>query len=377
MIPVNEPVLSGNELRYVTDCIQSGWISSAGTYIQAFEAGWASYCSKKWGISVSNGTTALDVAVHCLGLKPGDEVILPSFTIISCALAVIRNNATPVLVDCAPDTWTMDISQVQDKITSRTRAIMPVHIYGHPVDMDPLLELAEDYHLAIIEDAAEAHGAEYHSRYNASDRWGRCGSFGTMSCFSFYANKLITTGEGGMILTDDESLRERAMAYRDLCFQPHRRFCHTYLGNNYRLTNIQAALGVAQLERIDTIIEKKRWIAKRYHQKLSKLHGIQLPTEKTWAKSVYWMYSLVLPDDSSLDNTVCAKLLYEKGIDTRPFFIGMHQQPALRKRGLFTEEKYPVTERISKRGLYLPSGLTITEEQIELVADAVGEVLAL
>lgn len=373
MIPVNEPLLSGNELDYVTDCIRTGWVSSAGKYINAFESSWAAYCGKKQGIAVSNGTTALDVAVYCLGLTPGDEVILPSFTIISCVIAIVKNNGKPVLVDCDPKTWTMDVSQVQEKITSRTRAVMPVHIYGHPVDMDPLLDLAEDHDLAIIEDAAEAHGAEYCS--GKRGLWKRCGSFGTLSCFSFYANKLITTGEGGMVLTDDEILAGKARAYRDLCFQPSRRFCHEHLGNNYRLTNIQAALGLAQIERVEQIIAQKRRMAELYSECLRDIPDIQLPTEESWAKSVYWMYGLVLSKKCGMNNTEFAKALLDKGIDTRPFFIGMHEQPALKKLGLFKNEKYPITKRIARQGLYLPSGLTLTDEQINRVSSAVHEVL--
>lgn len=375
MIPVNEPLLAGKELEYVTDCIKTGWISSAGKYINEFESGWSAYCGKKHGIAVSNGTTALDVAVHCLGLKPGDEVIMPSFTIISCALAVVNNKGTPVLVDSDPKLWTMDVDQVAEKITSRTKAIMPVHIYGHPVDMDPILDLAEDHNLSIIEDAAEAHGAEYHSHQNTTDSWRRCGSFGTISCFSFYANKLITTGEGGMVLTDDDILAKKARAYRDLCFQPPRRFYHEHLGNQYRLTNMQAALGVAQMARIGEIIAKKRWMAQEYTKRLKNVPNVQLPAEEPWAKSVYWMYAMVLSDSCGMDNTECAKRLFEKGVDTRPFFIGMHEQPALHKLGLFHHEKYPVAERIARQGFYLPSGLAITKEQIDAAADAVCEVL--
>jgi perosamine synthetase len=372
MIPVNEPLLSGNELKYVTECIQTGWVSSAGKFINEFESGWASYCGKKFGIAVSNGSTALDVAVHCLGIKPGDEVILPSFTIISCALAVVKNGGIPVLVDCDRDTWTLDPSQVQEKITSKTKAIMPVHIYGHPVEMDPLLELAEDHRLSIIEDAAEAHGAEYKSGTNA---WRRCGSFGTFSCFSFYANKLVTTGEGGMVLTDDETLAKKARSYRDLCFQPQQRFLHEHLGNNYRLTNMQAALGVAQIERMDEIIAKKRSMAKEYSHLLKDIPQIQLPVEKSWARSVYWMYGLVLSEKIGLDAREFARRLLEKGIDSRPFFLGMHEQPAFRKRGLFAGEHFPVTEWIARRGLYLPSGLTLSSGQISEVAQAVHEMV--
>jgi len=373
MIPVNEPLLKEKELEYVTDCIRTGWISSAGKYINEFESRWATYCGKKQGIAVSNGTTALDVAAYCIDLKKGDEVILPSFTIISCALAIIKNNAKPVLVDCDPKTWTMDVNEVQEKITSRTRAIMPVHIYGHPVNMDPLLDLAEDHNLTIIEDAAEAHGAEYHSR--RGNEWKRCGSFGTLSCFSFYANKIITTGEGGMVLTDDETLAKKARAYRDLCFQPPRRFLHNHLGNNYRLTNIQAAIGLAQIDRIDAILRQKRHIADMYSRLLQDLPGIELPVQESWARNVYWMYGLVLSETTGMTSAEFANTLFERGVDTRPFFIGMHEQPVLKELGLFNNENYPVTTRIAQQGLYLPSGLTLTDSQIQLISGTVHEVL--
>jgi len=219
MIPVNEPLLGERELDYVTECVRTGWVSSAGRFIEEFEERWATYCGRKYGVAVSNGTVALEMAVQCLDLQPGDEVILPTFTIISCAQAVTYADGVPVLVDANPRTWCMDMSQVEAKITPRTRAIMPVHIYGHPVDMDPLLALAERYSLAIIEDAAEVHGAEYLSGWREGPgTWRKCGSFGTMSCFSFYANKIITTGEGGMVLTDDPVLAERLRSLRNLCF---------------------------------------------------------------------------------------------------------------------------------------------------------------
>lgn len=375
MIPVNEPVLSGHELDYVIDCVKTGWVSSAGKYINEFESRWSAYCGKKYGIAVSNGTTALETAVHCLGIRSGDEVILPSFTIISCILAIVKNGGKPVLVDSDPETWTMDVDGIAKKITSRTKAIMPVHIYGHPVDMDPVLDLAEDHHCAIIEDAAEAHGAEYRSRRTGSDTWRRCGSFGTMSCFSFYANKIVTTGEGGMVLTDDDALAGRARAYRDLCFQPERRFFHEGLGNNYRLTNMQAALGVAQIERIDGILEKKRRVGEEYTRRLRDIPGLRLPVEMPWAKNVFWMYGVVLPDTCDMDNVECGKKLREKGVDTRPFFTGIHEQPVLRKMGLFRNEQYPVAERIARKGFYLPSGLAITDDQIAVVSDALHEVI--
>jgi perosamine synthetase len=376
MIPVNEPRLGDRELEYISECVRTGWVSSVGRYLNEFEERWAAYCGQHHGIAVSNGTAALQLAFACLGLKPGEEVIMPTFTIISCALAVVYNGGVPVLVDSDPRTWCMNVDQVEEKITSRTRAIMPVHVYGHPVDMDPLSGLADKYGLAIIEDAAEAHGAEYLcGRDTPTSVWRRCGSLGTMSCFSFYANKLITTGEGGMVLTDDPQLAKKARALRNLCFQPDRRFYHEELGYNFRLTNLQAALGLAQLERIDRIVARKRWIGQEYTRRLKDVGGVQLPVELPWARSVYWMYGLVLSEDSGVDASQFAQQLKDHGVETRPFFLGMHEQPVLRQRGLFASERYPVAERLARRGLYLPSGLALTDDQLALVCDAVRKVL--
>jgi len=377
VIPVNEPLLGDREAELVLECLRSGWISSAGKFIDDFEQRWAAYCGRRYGIAVSNGTAALQVALACTGLKPGDEVILPSFTIISCALAVIYNGGVPVLVDCDPRTWCMDVDQVKRKITQKTGAIMPVHIYGHPVDMDPLIDLAKAHNLAVIEDAAEAHGAEYLSGKNTpAPAWRRCGSFGDMSCFSFYANKLVSTGEGGMVLTDDPALADRARSFRNLCFQPDRRFYHEELGFNFRLTNLQAALGVAQLERMEQIVARKRSMGQTYNGLLEDLDCLKLPAEEPWAKNVYWMYGVVLSDEAGMDASELAQKLKERGVETRPFFLGMHEQPVLKKRGLFMDENYPVTERLAQRGLYLPSGLALTEEQMRNVCQAIHEVLS-
>jgi perosamine synthetase len=376
MIPVNEPSLGEQDMAYVTECVRSGWVSSAGRFINEFEQGWALYCGRRYGIAVSNGTTALQLGVACLGLKPGDEVIMPTFTIVSCAMAVIYNGGVPVLVDSDPTTWCMNVNDIEKKITPQTRAIMPVHIYGHPVDMDPILKLAEEHQLQVIEDAAEAHGAEYLSgRDTPRPHWHRCGSFGTLSCFSFYANKLITTGEGGMVLTDDPKLAEKAGSLRNLCFQADRRFYHEGLGFNFRLTNLQAALGVAQIERMDEIVSRKRWMGAEYTRRLKSIKGLQLPVEEHWARNVYWMYGTVLSDEVGMDALQFAQRLRELGIDTRPFFLGMHEQPVLRKRGLFHDEHYPVAERLARRGLYLPSGLSLTDKQLQQVCDAVQEIL--
>ena len=377
MIPVNEPLVGKREEELVLECLRSGWISSAGKFIEDFEQGWADYCGRRYGIAVSNGTAALQLALACIGLKPGDEVILPAFTIISCALAVIYNGGVPVLVDSDPRTWCMDVERVKEKINRHTRAIMPVHIYGHPVDMDPLLDLAKKHGLAVIEDAAEAHGAEYLcGKKSRAPAWRRCGSFGDLSCFSFYANKLVSTGEGGMVLTDDPALAVRARSFRNLCFQPDRRFHHQELGFNFRLTNLQAALGVAQLERMDQIVARKRSMGQTYNRLLKDIDGLKLPAEEPWAKNVYWMYGVVLTDEAGMDASALAQGLKERGVETRPFFLGMHEQPVFQKRGLFMAENYPVTERLARRGLYLPSGLAMTEEQLKNVCQAVHEVLS-
>lgn len=376
MIPVNEPLLGERELENVTECVRSGWISSAGHFIEEFEEKWAAYCGMKYGIAVSNGTTALQVAVRCLDLKPGDEIIMPTFTIISCALAILESGGVPVLIDSDPRTWCMDVGQVESKITPRTRALMPVHIYGHPVDMDALVALAKKYHLQIIEDAAEAHGAGYLSgRSGSNPVWKRCGGMGDISAFSFYANKLITTGEGGMVVTNDPQYANKARSLRNLSFHPERRFYHTELGYNFRLTNIQAALGLAQLERFDGIVAKKRWLGHAYTELLKDMTTLQLPVEEPWARQVYWMYGLVLDESTEMDAVEFAKRLQASGVQTRPFFLGMHEQPVFLDRGLFRGEHYPVAERLARQGLYLPSGLALTEKQLECCCDAVRNVL--
>ena len=376
-IPVNEPMLGKRELEYVSECVRTGWVSSAGRFIHEFEREWATYCGRKYGVAVCNGTAALHVAVAALDLQPGDEIILPTFTIVSCVLAVVYNGCVPVLVDAEPATWCMDVNKVKDKISPKTRAIMAVHIYGHPVDMDPLLSLAEQYGLAVIEDAAEAHGCEILNRIKTdSPEWRRCGSFGTLSCFSFYANKLITTGEGGMVLTNDSKLAERIRGLRNLCFLPGRRFRHEELGFNFRMTNMQAALGLAQLERIEEIIARKRWMGREYTRRLQGIQALELQQQAVWARSVYWMYGIVLAQESNMDARLLSQELKKRGVETRPFFIGMHEQPVFHKRGLFVGEQYPVAERIARRGLYLPSGLTLTEDQLEQVCNALREVLS-
>ncbi|MES2632409.1 MAG: DegT/DnrJ/EryC1/StrS family aminotransferase [Pseudomonadota bacterium] len=375
MIPVSEPDLGDAEMQRVVAALQSGQVSSAGSDVEVFEQLWAAYCGRQFGVAVMNGTVALQLAVACLDLEPGDEVIMPTFTIVSCALAVIYCGGVPRFVDADPVTWCMDTDAVRAAIGPRTRAIMPVHIYGHPVDMDPLLDLAAEHGLAVVEDAAEAHGAEYLTRRSGVDRWQRCGSFGDVSCFSFYANKLVTTGEGGMLVTDDPALANRARSLRNLAFDPAQRFRHERLGFNFRMTNLQAALGIPQVGRMAAIVEKKRSIARSYQAGLRGLAQVALPQERAWARSVYWMYGIVPDESSGLDGKKLAGLLAQRGVQTRPFFLGLHEQPALERCEWATRAHFPVAERLARQGLYLPSGPRLGAEAIEQVIEAVKAVL--
>lgn len=368
MIPVNEPLLDGNEKKYLLECIDTGWISSEGPFVERFEQAFARRVGRRHAVAAANGTAALDIAVEALAIGPGDEVILPTFTIISCIHQIVRAGATPVLVDSDPLSWNMDVEQVAAKITPRTKAIMAVHIYGLPVDMDPLLALAERHGLKLIEDASQMLGQTYKAR--------PCGSFGDISTFSFYPNKHITTGEGGMMATDDEELAERARSLRNLCFQPGKRFVHEHLGWNYRMTNLQAALGLAQLERLDEFVARKRFVGRRYRELLKDVPGLQLPlTETEFAENIYWVFGLVLDRTLAIDAASTMKRLSLNGVATRPFFWPMHRQPVLLNKGWFEQENYPVAENLAEQGFYLPSGLALSEGQMEQVADRVIRIL--
>jgi perosamine synthetase len=367
-VPVNEPLLDGNEKKYLAKCIETGWISTEGPFVRELEERIAERVGRTHGIAVSNGSAALDVAVAALKLEPGDEVVLPTFTIISCATAIVRAGAVPVLVDADPATWNMDIRQVAEKITARTRAIMAVHIYGLPSDMDPIISLAEDRGLRVIEDAAEAIGQSYKNR--------PCGKFGHISTFSFYPNKHVTTGEGGMVLTDDPNLAERCRSLRNLCFGK-KRFVHEELGWNFRMSNLQAAVGVAQLERLDQFVERKREMGARYSELLEGIDGLQLPLKKTdYAENIYWVYGVLLADELPFGAEAVMEKLTMHGVGTRPFFWPMHEQPVFRRMGLFQNIHFPVAERLGRRGFYLPSGLAITDSQQRRVAEALKAVLA-
>ena len=368
-VPVNEPYLYGNEKKYLQKCITDGFISSSGPFVEDFEKKFAKRVKRKFAISVSNGTAALQLAFESLNIKKNEEVILPSFTIISCILPVIRSGAKPILVDSDPITWNMDVNEIEKKINSKTRAIIAPHIYGLPIDMDPLLKIAKKYNLKVIEDAAEALGLKYKTR--------ECGSFGDVSTFSFYANKHITTGEGGMIVTDNKQIAEKCRSLRNICFNKERRFLHYDLGWNYRFTNLQSALGIAQLEKLNKFIIKKRLIGENYNKELSKINLFNIPlNEKSYAKNIYWVYGIVLKKNSPIKTDSLMKKLKLYGIETRNFFWPLHKQPILKKMGFFKNMKLPVAEYLSKNGLYLPTGLSITSLQQKYVINKIRKIFS-
>lgn len=368
-VPVNAPVITDAAKKYVADAMETGWVSSAGPYIDKFEKAFAHYVGVKHAVSVTSGTAALHIALLSLKIGHGDEVIVPDFTLIASIFAVIYTGAQPVFVDVEPDTYNIDVLLIERKITKKTKAIMPVHIYGHSVDMDPLLAIAKKHGLAVIEDAAEAHGASYNGSTPLT-MTRKCGSMGTFGCFSFYGNKIITTGEGGMIVTNDDALAERARRLKDLAHIPDRRFCHDEVGYNYRMTNLQAACGLGQLESIEKFLAHKAWMASEYGKRLSTVNGLRLPVTKNYATNVYWMYSVLLDDSFPLSRDEFRAALLKKGVDTRAFFPSSAHQPVIQK--LYgAQEHFPVSEDIANRGLYLPSGLALTQEQLDYVCDAV------
>lgn len=370
MIPVNTPFFNGNEKKYLNDCIDTGWISSEGPYVQKFEKNMANYISRKYATACSSGSAALDIAVKALGLKKDDEVIIPSFTIISCAQSLVKFGIKPVLVDSSYETFNMKAEDIEKKITPHTKAIMIVHVFGLSVDMDPIIKIAKNYNLKIIEDAAEVIGQEYKGK--------QCGSFGDISTLSFYPNKHVTTGEGGMILTDSEELDKRAKSLRNLCFSqdPEKRFIHEDLGWNYRMTNIQAALGVAQFEQIDKMIEKKRHIGNSYNKLLEDINVINLPIYKTdYCKNIYWVYAITLKDDYNKTAKEVILELKDYKIGSRPFFYPMHKQPVFNNMGLFLNDNLPQSEKLYEKGFYIPSGLALKNEEIIRVSEVLHKIL--
>lgn len=360
-IPVCEPKLDGNELEYVKRCFETSWISSAGENIQRFEEKFAEACGAKYGVSCTNGTTALHLALATLGVGKEDEVVIPTFTMIATANAVTYTGAKPVLVDSEPDTWNIDVKKIEEKITPRTKVVMPVHTYGHPVDMDKILDIAKKYDLYVVEDAAEAHGSEYKGR--------KIGSIGDVSCFSFYANKIITTGEGGMLTTDNEEIAKIARDLRGHAFSEDRHFWHNYIGFNYRMTNLQAAIGLAQMEKFDENVRRRIQTAKLYNSLLKNIKGITLPPQTKGVKNVYWMYSILVNDEFDSTRDELRGKLARRGVETRTFFIPIHLQP-IYFRGY--NERFPVAEELCRKGMYLPSASTLTKQEIEYVVDSIA-----
>jgi perosamine synthetase len=348
------------------DCLDTGWISSAGQYVDAFEKKFAEYIGVGYATTVANGTAALHLALAALGIGPDDEVIVPDLTIISCALAPLYVGAKPVLVDVEPDTGNLDHQKIEAAITAKTKAIMVVHLYGHAVDMDPIMAIAKKHGLYVIEDAAEAHGAEYKGR--------RLGSIGDIACFSFYGNKIVTCGEGGMVVSNNQDFINKVATLKNLAHSPGKRFWHEMVGYNYRLTNMQAALGLGELENIATYINKKRSMREEYDQLLADIPYLILPMVKPYAASVFWMYNLLVTKDSPISRDDLMKKLKEKGVDTRTYFYPLHTQPVLANLYTYQDADYPVTNDLSQRGFYLPSGLAITSEQIKTVAQAMHEI---
>jgi perosamine synthetase len=362
VIPVWEPVLDGNEERYVRDCLETNWISSLGRYITRFEESFAAWNGMPHAVAMSSCTAALHASLVALGIGPGDEVVIPDFTLIVSANTVIQAGARPVLVDVDRATWCLDPALIEAALTPRTKAIMAVHMYGHPCDMPAILEIARRRSLAVIEDCAEAHGAEVASR--------KVGTFGDAACFSFYGNKILTTGEGGMVLTRDAALAAKLRLLRDQAFEPPR-FVHKEMGFNYRLTNVQAAIGLAQTEKADEKVAKKREIARWYLRLLSGCPDLQLPAEAPGAKSVYWMFGVKVSGRFSQGRDAVMGELSSKGVETRAFFCPMHLQPVFEgadPRFPGRSGSWPVSEDLWARGLYLPSGLGLTHAQVEEVA---------
>lgn len=351
-IPVNTPLLNGNEKKYLLDCIKTGYISSTGNFVEKFEKKFAKFVGKKYAVSVSNGTVALQIAYECLNIKKSEEVILPAFTIISCILPIIRSGGTPVLVDCNIDDWNINIESLKKKITKKTKCIIVPHIYGLPARIDEIIKICKERKIKIIEDTAEAIGLKIKNKM--------CGSFGDLSTFSFYANKHITTGEGGMICTDNKNYYEKCKYLRNICFNNERRFKHFDLGYNARFTNIQSAVGIAQLEQIKKFIKKKINIGNLYNSKIRANNSFIKPLQKkNKIQNIYWVYGLIIKNKKmKLENVM--KFFEKNGIETRNFFWPLHQQPVLKKLGYFKNQRFKNSEYLSKKGFYIPSGLGLS-----------------
>jgi len=361
-IPVYEPEITNKEVEYVTQTIKDGWVGSKGPIVKKFENQFAQWNGNKRAITTSNGTTALHLALVTLGIGKGDEVLIPNLTFISTANAVSYTGARPIMVDIEEESLGIDPEKAAEKITKKSKAIIPVHLYGHPAQMDEILDLAEDKNLVIIEDAAEAIGAEYKSK--------KVGTLGDMGCFSFYGNKIITTGEGGMITSNDETLIEKAFILREHGMSKNRRYWHDLIGFNYRLTSLQAAFGLAQIEKIDSIIEKKRKNAQLYMKELNEVQDkIRFFSETKHVKSVYWMNSIIL-QTQDFDRDKIIQMLGDKGIDTRPFFYPLTSMPPY-----YSEDNFEISVKIGKNGINLPSSSVLKEEEIKFISQHLKQIL--
>ena len=367
IFPVSKPFITKKDIFAVNKTLKSGWISSSGTETKKFESEFSKFVDRKYSITVANGTAALEIAVKALGIKKDDEVLIPNFTIISNALAVIRQQAKPVLIDCDLENWNVKIEDIEKKITKKTKAIIVTHIYSFPNDMDKILMICKKHNILIIEDAAEVLGLSYKNK--------KCGSFGDLSTFSFYANKQVTTGEGGMISVNSEKLYKKCNSLKNLCFGKINRFNHDDLGWNYRLTNIQAALGLSQLKNIKNTIRKKMEIGNYYYEKLKFNNNIQiLPPFNSFSKNIYWVVGILIKNKKMTALNLSKKLL-KFGIETRPFFWPMHQQSIFKKLKLFKNQNYPNSTYLSKYGLYVPSYLLLKKREINKISNVINKIL--
>ena len=368
-VPVNTPLVDESDISAVSQALRDGWISGEGPVVANFETEFARFCNRKHGVSVTNGTAAIELVIHALGFGVGDEIIVPSFAIISCVSQILRSGATPIFVDADPLTWNMNVDAVEKAFTPKTKAIMAVHTYGLPVNMDVLLNLAQRLNLVIIEDAAESHGLLYKGM--------RCGSFGLVSTFSFYANKHLTTGEGGMVVTDDDSLAQKIRYYRNLTFQTEKRFVHDELGWNLRMSSLQCALGASQLTRIERILESRRALGAKYHDAFADIKDVQLPLAKTeFGTNDYWVFGIVLQGRHSETRPAVQAALAEVGVGTRPFFWPLHLQPVLKNFGFEKQSPLPVAELLGTNGFYIPNGLGMSGEDTEYVIKQVRKILS-
>ena len=368
VIPVNQPLLTNEDLEAVEICLKDGWISGDSPVIKKFESEWSSICGRTYGVAVSSGTVAIDLAFEALDLKPGDEVLVPSFSIISCINYLLRNQIKPIFIEANPDDWNLDLVDLRSKITKKTKAILVAHIYGLPADMDSIIIIAQEFNLKIIEDAAEAHGLKYKNRM--------CGSFGELSLFSFYSNKNITCGEGGMIVTNNVNLAKKIQNLRNLNFRKDERFVSDELGYNYRLSSMQAALGLSQIQRLEQIIKRRIEIASYYSQNLSNIEGLMLPLQNNgFSINNFWVYGIVLSGSFSGLRAKAELFLRDRGVGTRPFFQSLHLQPVLKNYGLEKQKSLPVSEWLSNSGFYLPNSLNITKEEQDIVISKTIEML--